>query len=260
MPFHETDGATLNYELWPVDGATEWVTLLNGHTRSLDDFRPMAGALNRRGLSVLSLDNRGSGKTETFRKFSLADLAKDVRALWKTEKIRASHVVGFSFGGAVSMVLAAEQPPELRRLVLVSTRATWDITLPDVSSPHFAEEVAKYFSKDFYEAQKRFITHFGAEVQKRAQDPDRKQGITWQREAVEGMDLRQRLAKITAPTLILHGNEDRIVPFDSAETLRQHIKGAALIPFPGIGHLPLVQCPARLYEEVATFLTTVPAP
>ena len=253
MPHLETDGANVFYEVWPAAAGTPWVTLLNGHARSLDDFRSMAAALNRRGFSVLSLDNRGSGKTEAFRKFSLRDIAADVRAVWKKVKCAKSHLAGFSYGGAVAMTVASERPPELEKLALISTRATWDIALPNVAAPNFAEEIAKYFSKDFFEAQKSFITHFGAEVQKRAQDPDKRQGIAWQREAVEGMDLLPQLTKITAPTLIIHGDEDRIVPYASAELIRKAIPGARLLTYPQVGHLPLVQCATKLFDDVATF-------
>lgn len=259
MPFVDTDGARVCYELWrPEKGGSQWVTILNGHTRTLEDFRSFAAYLTRKGYSVMSLDNRGSGKTELHRKFSLGDIAKDVRAVWAAVGIKSSHLVAFSFGGAVAQWLAAEQPEELEKLVLISTRSQWNLTIPDLSAPNFMVEMQKYFSKSFFKAQEGFIKHFGVEVQKRARDPELAQGIAWQREALEGMDLSPKLAKITVPTLIIHGEEDGVVPFSSAETLHRGIAGSRVAPLKGIGHLPLVECASALFATVEGFLAERP--
>jgi pimeloyl-ACP methyl ester carboxylesterase len=72
------------------------------------------------------------------------------------------------------------------------------------------------------------------------------------------MDIRALLPAIRVPTLIVHGTEDRQVPFAAAEYLATNIPGAQLYPFKGYGHVPLftatqssVTCCAASYGRAA---------
>jgi len=74
-----------------------------------------------------------------------------------------------------------------------------------------------------------------------------------QREAMANLDLSASTARISVPTLVIHGEEDKIIPVPSAEELAAAIKGAQLALLPGAGHLLLAERPRELYKLVADF-------
>ena len=68
-------------------------------------------------------------------------------------------------------------------------------------------------------------------------------------------DFRADLRKITAPTLIIHGAEDRI-PLESSKRLRELIPGARLVVIPGVGHFPHVEAPDEFSRSIDEFLSS----
>lgn len=67
------------------------------------------------------------------------------------------------------------------------------------------------------------------------------------------------MAKLTMPTLILWGAEDKLIPIASARWFARHIAGAKLIIYPGIGHLPMEEAADQSATDTATFLSDITA-
>jgi pimeloyl-ACP methyl ester carboxylesterase len=63
-----------------------------------------------------------------------------------------------------------------------------------------------------------------------------------------------RLGQITAPTLVVHGDYDPLIPYPNGQYLAAHIQGARLSTYPGVGHLPPIEAPERFNREVIEFL------
>jgi pimeloyl-ACP methyl ester carboxylesterase len=72
--------------------------------------------------------------------------------------------------------------------------------------------------------------------------------------AIFASDRLARLKEVAAPTLVVHGTDDPLVPFANGETIAGAIPGARLAPLPGCGHLPMWECPDRLADVVGDFL------
>ena len=70
------------------------------------------------------------------------------------------------------------------------------------------------------------------------------------------MDIRPLLSAIGVPTLVVHGTEDRQVPFAAAEYLAAHIPGAQLYPFKGYGHVPLFTATQEFCDVLRRFVRT----
>ena len=64
-----------------------------------------------------------------------------------------------------------------------------------------------------------------------------------------------RLAEITAPTLVLSGDRDVLVPVQAARLLHQRIHGSKLIEYPNVNHIPMEEIPERSASDVRAFLT-----
>lgn len=70
----------------------------------------------------------------------------------------------------------------------------------------------------------------------------------------------RELSAITAPTLVMHGEADVIIPVAEGKALAAAIPGAKLILYPGVGHAPMEQIPDRSAADLRAFLEAAPAP
>ena len=68
------------------------------------------------------------------------------------------------------------------------------------------------------------------------------------------LDIRSLLAGVRVPTLVIHGTEDRQVPFTAAEYLAAHIPDAQLYPFKGYGHVPLFTATQEFCDVLRRFV------
>ena len=78
-------------------------------------------------------------------------------------------------------------------------------------------------------------------------------------QAVAGHDASTRIAAITAPTLVIHGDRDRMLDVANGRLIAQAIPGARLEVLDGVGHLFFWEQPERSAQLVRDFLATVPA-
>lgn len=251
-----SEDTRIYYETAGTEGP--WITLINGHTRPLSDFKSMTRYLVERGNRVLSFDNRGVGKTDCPAGFSLEDIAKDVVALWDHLQIPKCTVLGISFGGTVALTLASETAPDrVERLLLVSTAISDEHLSVEKEAPprdprRLIMNMTRYFSLEFAQKNPMIVQGFIRQVARTYQDPELALGARTQRDAMEHFDFAPALEKIRARTLVLHGEKDQIVPVESAKKIAAGIPKAKLETFP-VGHLLLVEMPVAFYERIQTF-------
>lgn len=260
MPFIDRPGARIFYETWGT-GEGEWVTLINGHTRTTSDFRMMARYLSGRGFRVISCDNRGSGQSEVTRDFQLPEMVEDIVAVWDAEGIRRSHVLGISMGGMIAQWLSAHFPDRVGRLVLASTCPNRDF-INDHGSYEWSSDqgavqakLSRYFSQGFLEANRPLVTAMAKQMAQSASSGGAfLVNASRQMKAMHGFDATVHLGRITAPTLVIHGVADAIVPVAAGRILAETIPVAKLKEVPAAGHLLIAEIPAQLYEMVASHL------
>lgn len=226
------------------EGNRDWITLLNGRTRTSSDFQAMAKHLAREGWRVLLVENKGTLKNPARGAFTLSDCAKEIEKTWQTLGIAKSHVLGISYGGTIAQTLALEFPGRVSSLILVSTspKAEW------------ISEVKSYFSESFTQKNSILVKSLLKEMDKAFADPAGQAQATFQTIALKGFDSISKLSQVKIPTLILHGEDDRVIPVTAAKTLAAAIPGSKLIILPEVGHLFLAECPKRFYERVSEWL------
>jgi 3-oxoadipate enol-lactonase/4-carboxymuconolactone decarboxylase len=177
--------------------------------------------------------------------------------------VSRAHVVGLSLGGLVGMWLAANRPDRVDRLVLACTtprfaapenyreRAT--TVRAQGTGPLVAATMARWFTAPGDPANAGTVARFSAML--KGIEP---RGYAYCCEAVAGADLRAEAARIGAPTLVVGGALDPVVPPDMAATTAMAIAGAALSVLPGGAHLVNVEQPAAFNDAVLGHLAGTP--
>jgi 3-oxoadipate enol-lactonase len=227
-----------------------------GATRAM--FDPLVRELG--GVDVLRYDHRGHGGTPAQPgPYEIAGLAGDVLALLDERGIERASVGGVSLGGMVAMWLAANVPDRVDRLIVICSSAhmppasMWEERAAAVreagTTEVIADAVVDRWLTPPYAAEHPEVRAWLRDMLVSA-DPE---GYASCCEAIGRMDLRDDLARITAPTLVIGAAQDPATPPDDhARPIAERISGARLEIVPDAAHLAPVERPAqiaRLIEE-----------
>ncbi len=259
MPYLERNDSKVYYEVWG-EGEGPNLTLVNGFTRGLTDFRALGHHLAAKGWKVIALDNRGSGKTEGPLSFTLKDSTDDIVALWTQLGVGKSHLLGISYGGLLAMNVAIAAQSRVSSLILVSTTARAHHLRLDAEpgAPTKVETEAtlmRYFSPTFAKGHKILVRSLAKEMVKAFQDPEKLARAQAQRNAMGNFNVLPALGELKIPVMVIHGSDDRVVDIGAAGEIAQKIPHAKFEVFDGNGHLLLAETPKRLYEVVEHFCT-----
>jgi len=208
-------------------------------------------------LEVIAYDHRGVGRSPAQPgEFGLEDLAADVPPLLDHLGLESAHVMGVSMGGMVAMHLALDHPERVRTLVLGCTYAGGPGQRLS-SGPKVEAMVAALGSGDRERAlraawEANVSGRFAADDQAYARFrqaaldlPVPLTAIVAQASAVGRHDVQARLGEIGAPTLVVHGDEDAMLPVGNGRALAPLIPGARYEELAGTGHLFWVEEPER---------------
>ena len=239
------------------------VTGLGG--RSSDWGEPFVQALARR-RRVITFDNRGTGaSSKPPGWWTLEDMASDANAVLDAVHARRVDVLGHSMGGMIAQLLALDHPERVRRLVLVATNFGGSEIVPP--APEIAavlqpprgtplDEVVRSGMRritgpGFADAHPEKIERL---VQNAVSQPTPKAAFSAQLSALLSSDRSRRVEKIDAPTLVVHGDSDPLIPLPNGVALSERIPGARLEVLKGVGHMPSWEATERLTQLVEEFL------
>ena len=278
--FITLDGAAVHYrDEGPRDDPRP-LLLLHGSAASLHTWEGWTAAL-RGERRVIRLDLPGFGLTGPFADgaASLARTLRVIEALLDTLGASQVVVAGNSLGGLYAWQLAVRSPARVTGIVLVDpagypSQATSVpvgfrvAALPGmryVASQVLPRSVIESSVKNVYgdpskvtpELVDRYYELTLREGNRRAftQRPRTGSGSTANRGG--GLDTLQ-IATIRAPTLILWGDLDRLIPPSNAARFARDIPGSRVVRFPTLGHVPHEEDPAQTLAPVRAFLATLP--
>lgn len=248
----------------------------------------LVAALVRRGFRVIRMDNRDAGLSQGFdhcgvpnlavaamrhflhlpvhSPYRLADMAVDAIGVLDALGIAQAHVCGASMGGMVAQHLAAQYPQRVKSLVLMMT-SSGSRKLPQ-AKPHVQRALLKRPDARHSASVVAHLEHlfhligspdyrpepaeFRARLQASVARAWRPAGTARQLVAVAADgDRTPMLRRIEAPTLVLHGRADPLIPVAAAGDLAQHIRGAQLELVDGMGHDLPQQLLDRLADAIA---------
>ena len=195
----------------------------------------------------------------------VAELARVVAALLERSGVGPAHILGTSFGGFVAQELALTRPDLVDGLVLVSTsfggrgegRMSPRTLAAMFGVGSFSPEGAtrrglKAATSSAY--RKQHPGEFEEIVRTRLARSPSLYSYLQQARAGSAFDAAARVRNISAPTLVLHGAEDRYVPVANAPALARAIPGARLRVLDRAGHLVFIERAEEFNREVAAFL------
>jgi 3-oxoadipate enol-lactonase len=249
---------------WESVGSGPAVLLVPGYGMTRQGWWRTVPVLARR-FRVLTFDGRGIGDSDPAAlPYGIGELADDAAAILDDAGEVAAHVYGLSLGGMVAQEVALRHPDRVRALVLGATTpgGSRSVAGDPVALSLFGRSAAMPAEEAAWAA----VPHLYAERTRRRRGGRIAEDVAARLEHGAGSFTRaqqllaaashnalDRLADIAAPTLVVHGEQDTIVPVANARLLHAGIRGSALSIWPRAGHLYVTEEP-RADREVARFL------
>jgi pimeloyl-ACP methyl ester carboxylesterase len=263
MPHLRTNGVNLYYE---EHGNGEPLILIMGFTVSSIGWRWNVPAFAQ-DFRTIAFDNRGVGQSDKPDiPYSMAMFAEDTAGVLDSLDIAQAHVFGISMGGMIAQEFALRYPQRVKTLTLGCTNCGGPhAILP--KDPDVLKLLGDIESVDVQQAAivmtKVAITpwfmqrHMDVLLQLNQlslQHPTPKHGMVRQMQAITGHDTYERLSQVSAPTLVITGKEDGLVPPENSVTLAQRIPNADLVILSNASHLFNIELPETTAETVRGFI------
>jgi pimeloyl-ACP methyl ester carboxylesterase len=286
----KANGISIEYESFGPESADP-VLLIMGLGAQLTLWPvELCEALVSRGFRVVRYDNRDVGLSTKFVDapvpqlpavlaavmsgqdpkvpYRLDDMAADAAGLLDALGLERAHIVGASMGGMIAQLFAATYPA--RTLSLTSIMSTTGNPAVPPASPEaigvlmsrpqggdvdavveFGVKAARVIGSPAYPADE---TALRARVRRDVERSNYPAGFARQMAAIYANgDRRAKLASITAPTVVIHGAADPLVPIEGGRDTAASIKGAELIEIEGMGH----DLPLALVDRIADAVAAV---
>ncbi len=263
MPHLRSNGMQLYYE---EHGSGEPLVLIMGFTVSSIGWHWNVPAFAE-DFRTIVFDNRGVGQSDKpDEPYSMAMFADDTVGVLDGLGIDQAHIFGISMGGMIAQEFALRYPQRVKTLILGCTNCggpnavlskdpdvlnlLGDIEATDVQQAALVMTkvaVTPWFMQKHMDVLLQLN-------QLSMQYPTPKHGMVRQMQAIQGHDTYERLPQITAPTFVVTGKEDGLVPPENSVTLAQRIPNADLSILANASHLFNIELPDTTAEMVKGFI------
>lgn len=224
---------------------------------------------------VITLYNRGVGKSDKpSEPYTIRTMADDTIGLMDYLNIDRAHILGMSLGSLIAQEVAINYPERVRKLILVAAIAVGEgmrevtegmrraMGLEEGYSEEEARnvmnkiDVIKYFARvTALSFNKRLYRIVLVPLSKRQAKRVGYKGLMGQIQASSNCETLDKLHTIEAPTLVLVGAEDRVIPPHSSDVIASRIPNARLVKVEGGSHSFFMEMRGRFNQEVLDFLS-----
>ena len=256
MPSISVHDASVFYRRHPARQAGEAgdvpLLLVHGAGGTLTHWPPHLRRLP--GRTVIAPDLPGHGQSTGAGLASIAEYGTWLVALLDALHIDRAVLAGHSMGGAIVLDVARRFPARVAALALLATGPTLRVApaLLDGLRSDFAATTARIarlaYSRTVADEP---VAAYAAQLQ--TVDPAL---LVADFQACNAFDVREQLAAVTAPTLILVGTEDRMTPPALSRALHAGLPDSTLTILDGAGHMLMLEQEAAVMAELDTFLKT----
>lgn len=263
-PEKRAKSGDLEIAYWVFGEGTPLV-LITGLVTPASSWGPLPRMLSDQGYKVIAIDNRDVGESSRCDdvEYEIADMAKDVIAVLDLEAIEQAYVLGISLGGMIAQELALHFPQRVEKLILIGTdpgypdrvvdQDFWvsflSIPAPDAET-YLRAAVGLMTAPGFADANPGMVdlivkSRIGAFADAGQFNRQMLASISFSSGA--------RLPKLKVPTLVIHGDQDRMVPTSNGPRLAELIPGSELVILENVGHLSPLEAPAEIFGHIARF-------
>jgi 3-oxoadipate enol-lactonase len=261
MPFTVNQGTKI---YWDEVGEGEPLLLITGL-----GFPSCVWHRNRPVLSkkyrTIALDNRGVGQSDKpAGPYSIALMASDAAAVLDAAGVESAHVFGISMGGMITQEFALQSPQRVRSLILGCTaaggptavradaEATQMLMARGKMAPEEAAQAALPFT--YHPATPRKLIEEDLEI-RRPCFPSQA-AYKAQLQGILGWESYSRLSQINLPTLVIHGECDRLIPPGNGKLIAEKIPGAKLVILPRASHIFTTDQTDEAHRVILEFLAS----
>jgi pimeloyl-ACP methyl ester carboxylesterase/predicted glycosyltransferase len=264
--FVEREGVKSWYAAWGTQGP--WIAFAPifqiTHSQSLKSTVPYLSQHFR----VLTMDGRGNGRSDRPRgqqHYSFEHYYRDFLAVLDAAGVDKAALIGISATAMTALRLAGEHPERVTHLIVAGGYADAKIEDPKIAervraeSDRMRSDWAAYLDWFFgslvfsephstkpYEDGVRYGWAASGEL------------VDWARNGWLNSDVRELARKVKCPTLVIHGDGDRRVPFERGKAIAELVPGARLLAIGGGGHLTSVRDPVVFNQAVRDFVAGRP--
>ena len=211
---------------------------------------------------TIAFDNRGAGRSGVPPgPYAMATMASDAAAVLEAAGIASAHLMGASMGGMMAQEFALDYPQRVRSLVLACTLpggkhsvqaepAAMQMLLQRTGGPKERAEAAVPFLYDAATPREQI----DLDLQVLSEYYPVPEGYAAQLQAIFAWEAYSRLPQIGAPTLVIHGKNDRLVPAENADLIAARISKATLVKIPAAGHILMTDQPKWTQDTILEFL------
>ena len=248
-----------------VMGEGSPLVMIQGLTSNMDWWPPQMLADLSSNYKILTLDNRGAGRTEAPPgEFTVKQFADDTAGLMDACGFERAHVMGVSMGGMIAQELVLNYPEKVDKLALCATFCGGQESV--LAPPEVLAKLADRSGTD-EERVRRTLTllypedwlkehegHFDEFFEAWSKVPTTDENALRQFMATATFSTYDRLPLIDRPTLVASGAEDILIPPENSRILADRIPGAKLMMYEGAGHGFINQCMEEFTSDLIEFL------
>jgi 3-oxoadipate enol-lactonase len=260
MAFVERSGARI---YWHALGKGEPLVLIMGLGCSSSMWFRLTPRLAKRNR-VIMLDNRGVGRTEApyFLVHQVTTMARDVVAVLEAAGESSAHIMGLSMGGMIAQQLAIDHPQTVRSMILAATNCggsrailaeekVWRLLF---SKGELAPEEALRAMQPYTYAANTPRSLIEEDILVRLANYPTLRGYQAQLYGLMGWTSYTGLSEVRARTLVLHGEEDQLIPPQNGRLLADRIPDAKLIEIENASHWLHTDQLDRIVAAVQAFI------
>ena len=243
-------------------GAGPAIVLIHGLGGGSGEWWKQIHDFSRR-YRVVAPDLRGHGQSDKPDEaaYTPSTFANDLSLLLDELKIRRAWFCGISMGGFVTLRMALDFPEKVAGMILTSTASYVDEYTLKVGSRWGEAFLSKGFDaymklliEDVFDPS--YIRSYEADIKKFVEDQKHRDPETVRRAGLGAatFDVRADLPDISQPTLVVHGENDRVVLPQHAKLLHEQIGHSELLIIPECGHFVILEKPEAFNKDVLDFI------
>ena len=253
---------------YEIHGQGEALVLIMGYGGNSEGWFHQIPGLSRE-YRVVAFDNRGTGRSDKPDvPYTMQMLAQDIAGLIEALDINAAHIYGVSMGGMIAQEFALRYPERVISLILGCTNCGGSNSImPDeeamtllfdiermtrLTPEEAARETLPFLcSQEFIDNNPDIVDQY---IAKSLEYIIPLHGFIRQAEAIMTHDTYDRLLQIKAPTLVISGTADRLVPLENSRLLASRIPNAELVLLENVGHGFFIEALEEANKAILDFL------